>query len=309
MNQFLFIISLLSSAFVHGQVWCGGGPPEYIDFETSTPWDYTLTIDTISNPGNVWQIGQPQKTIIDSAYSWPNVIITDTVANYPVNDTSSFIIAHVDIGGYSDPSDTHWAEFGAWYWSETDSLNDFGLIEFSPDNGASWIDITDPVYDPYISWSTPKPTLTGSSGGWQYIYASLSELGFYFSVSLGDTILFKFTFISDSNPDAMDGLAFDSFSFCDGVEGIKENKLSNISSMAYPSPADQAVTIQFENPQSSSFELTIYDNAGQRILIKTGLNEENVTLDTGDMPSGMYHYYLANSKDRKWTAGKFTVNR
>ncbi|HEY0030587.1 MAG TPA: hypothetical protein VGC65_07505, partial [Bacteroidia bacterium] len=52
-------------------------------------WGYELYIDTISNPGNVWQIGPPQKNTFTGAVSSPNVIVTDTLNYYPVNDTSS----------------------------------------------------------------------------------------------------------------------------------------------------------------------------------------------------------------------------
>ncbi|MDA3953800.1 MAG: transposase [Bacteroidales bacterium] len=34
----------------------------------------------------IWQIGTPNKTFFDSAYSSPNAIITDTVNYYPINN-------------------------------------------------------------------------------------------------------------------------------------------------------------------------------------------------------------------------------
>lgn len=41
---------------------------------------------------NCWQIGHPQKTIFNTAYSPVNVMITDTVNAYPANDTSSLLL-------------------------------------------------------------------------------------------------------------------------------------------------------------------------------------------------------------------------
>src|ERR1700747_2873685 len=55
---------------------------------------HNLYDDTISNPLNIWQIGSPHKPVFASAYTNPNVIVTDTANHYPVNDTSSFIISH-----------------------------------------------------------------------------------------------------------------------------------------------------------------------------------------------------------------------
>ena len=49
-------------------------------------------IDTTTYHHNIWQIGAPHKTVFSAAYTAPNVIITDTVNHYPVNDTSVFTI-------------------------------------------------------------------------------------------------------------------------------------------------------------------------------------------------------------------------
>src|SRR5690606_28661361 len=49
---------------------------------------HRLQIDT----GSIWQIGPPQKSVFDSAATNPNVIVTDTINTYPINDTSSFTV-------------------------------------------------------------------------------------------------------------------------------------------------------------------------------------------------------------------------
>jgi hypothetical protein len=51
-----------------------------------------LNIDVASNPNNIWQIGPPQKAVLNNSNSSPNVIITDTINSYPITDTSSFTI-------------------------------------------------------------------------------------------------------------------------------------------------------------------------------------------------------------------------
>ncbi len=92
---FLFIITLTFS-LVHGQY----GSLIYTDtinFETSHNW---VHLDT-SITNNIWRIGIPSKTYLDSAYSIPYAIITDTINNYPINNYSYFdIIIDDSIGGW-----------------------------------------------------------------------------------------------------------------------------------------------------------------------------------------------------------------
>src|SRR5436190_5992473 len=138
------------------------GQDYYINFD-SFDQDFNLHfyLDTI-NSNNDWQIGKPNKTNFNSAYSLPNVIITDTLSSYKVNDTSIFYL-------------THRREFGDamglylefQYKIESDSLNDFGFVEYSINGGQDWINLTDTLYKiGYIS----SPVFTGTSLNWQYAH-------------------------------------------------------------------------------------------------------------------------------------------
>ncbi|MBN1186802.1 MAG: hypothetical protein JXB49_31275 [Bacteroidales bacterium] len=146
-----------------------------------------LTIDTISNPNNIWQVAAPQKGEFIHAFSVPNVIITDSVNSYPVNDTSSFIITNVALGEGFD--NQHTVILEGQYFVDSDSLQDYGKIEFSPDNGATWVDLfhdTVPVSEWY--WLFDKPVLTGKSNGWKSFGLNLAPLGAVFDINHGDTV-------------------------------------------------------------------------------------------------------------------------
>ncbi len=92
----LLIITVMVLSVSYGQTCGVGSPADEFNFDNGiTPPNYWLWIDTVSNPNNIWQIGSPQKTVISSAHSAPNVIITDTVNTYPPNNTSVFIIGHL----------------------------------------------------------------------------------------------------------------------------------------------------------------------------------------------------------------------
>jgi len=56
--------------------------------DTSKYNSLLISLDTAKQ--NVWQIGAPHKHYFDSAYSRPNVIVTDTSLPYPINNNSYF---------------------------------------------------------------------------------------------------------------------------------------------------------------------------------------------------------------------------
>src|SRR5687767_10238215 len=104
-----------------------------VSFETPTT---SIVIDTVG--GNLWQIGKPQKAFFDTAHSGINAILTDTLNDYPSNDTSSFIYIITD--PYTLTCLTC-MEFSHKY--DMDSPGDKGLIDASYNGGASWIAVKD----------------------------------------------------------------------------------------------------------------------------------------------------------------------
>lgn len=290
LNLAMTMISITS----FGQVTCGNiASPEEWNFDDGfTPSGYSLQIDTVTYPNNIWQIGAPQKNVINSAFSPPNVIITDKSDQYPPNDTSVFLFKHIDQGGYSTP---HSAELAGYYMVNSDSLNDYGTIEISLDQGTTWINlITDTFYTSFYQWFTPKPTLTGNSKGWVNFWVHLADLGQAFNVNLHDTIIFKFTFISDSISDTLDGLAYDNFQFCDGVEGIKEILSDNLI-VVYPNPTHDLLFIERRiQPQNESVK--IYNLTGQIVFEDKNFKEKFVDIKKIKLKDGFYFLYYSDAK-------------
>tara|TARA_B100000678_G_C18161261_1_gene483134 strand:- start:14 stop:934 length:921 start_codon:yes stop_codon:yes gene_type:complete len=275
-------------------------------FEDSTCME-SFSFDTLSNPNNIWQIGVPQKNTFDSAYSASHAILTDTVNPYPTNDTSTFIITHRTSDGFPSP---HTVFIDGYYQVNSDSLNDYGIIEFSPDNGVTWIDlINDTLYSSYYEWWSVygKPVLTGNSNGWQHFHVELSKLGPVFNIQFQDTVKYRFTFISDNKYDSLDGLIFDDLYFQDYTEGIGELSGSSFSSNAYPNPAKNEIQIQFEKTNNSSFNLTVYDISGRQIWNQEVTTESPVKVNTSRFKSGVYHYHLVSQTENKWSTGKFII--
>ena len=235
MKGVLALIAVFSAQIIHSQIvnddWC------FDPFSacSSSPTEANLYIDYVNNPSNIWQIGSPQKTTFTMAQSAPNVLVTDSINAYPINDTSAFYIGYFT----TEPSNSiHWDIFDLSfsYYVDCDSLTDKGLIEFSVDNGTTWIDlINDPNYSSYLNWSdfgtnagNNPPILTGSSGGWRYAVVVMDLLAQTLNIPAGSYIQWRFSFVSDSIQNNRDGLMFDNINLTIAPPvGIVDHNISN----------------------------------------------------------------------------------
>jgi hypothetical protein len=309
-------IFLLSIYFIFGiqfsqaQYWLP------INFEQPSP-----NIKNDTNPGNIWQIGQPSKTVFDSAYSVPNAIVTDTLLPYPVNNHSSFIIT---------------IKAQEWFWGSpsslsffhrfnTDSGNDGGYIDVSYNGGVKWQNI---IYDtiltscpmyPYVDslpWLNNMytksdtinggiPAFTGNSNGWQQ-----SSITWLFCLGVKtwppDSVMFRFNFISDSLQTNKDGWMVDNITFnssiCSGV--IQANGNNKFQSRISPNPSQTQALLQFDNPLNQSFNLNIYNEFGNQIYT-ANTSKNYFLIPSIKFNKGYYTYQLYSEK--KLSTGKFIV--
>ena len=269
-----------------------------LDFEDTAALHH-LRIDTVSNLNNIWQVGAPQKTIFTNAYSNPNVIVTDTINPYPINDTSSFTIVNVAGDGFTYP---HTASLIGEYSVNSDTLTDFGTIEFSPDNGTSWYDIiNDTFITNHIYVQQHWISLTGNSNGWQQFYVNLAPLGPLFNIQLGDTVLWRFTFISDNIQTNKDGLMFDNLYFEDYVEGIPEIQNDNLISIS-PNPTSNELRI-YKSNVSDSQKVQVLNYRGQ--VLYDNSNFIGDMIDIRQLPNGIYLLKYAATK--YFSVKKFVV--
>lgn len=299
-KSFSLLLICLTSSLAFPQSW---EEDYYLNFEEPQYFDH-LSIDTFNFPDNTWQIGPPQKITFNNADSEPNVIVTDTLNSYPANNTSIFYIKNLGSKGSMYGLEI----FAGFYYVRSDSLNDYGLIEFSPDNGTTWIDlINDTVFELNIDWWTQKPVLTGNSGGWVHFEVMLEDIGSACNMQFGDTIIYKFTFSSDSINENLDGLMYDSFLFWEFIEGISEIRFKPLETDIFPNPSSRNFTIKFKNPRDDSFQLNIYNASSKLMISKEGIEGTQVEFGKDSFPAGIYFYKLTNSNRNERGWGKFIV--
>lgn len=297
--------------FLFGLVSYLGLSQHAISFEDDSDVGYSdFFIDTISNPDNIWQIGPPQKTFFNEAASMPNVIVTDTLNSYPINDTSSFIIKHQAFQGF-----TGWGaslEFNVSV--QTDSLNDYGKIEFSPDNGESWVLISDDTLT-YFSPSSGEmenwpfygfsvPALTGKSS-WTNFTIYLGGVEEIFDIAYyDDTVQFRFTFISDGVGESLDGLMYDDIIIWDPLlSDIDELSTSAIE--LYPNPVNSTLFIREVPTQDFPITVNLYNQLGQKLSDQHFEQQGGeLELDCSSIPRGLYFYQILNEENDLLKAGK-----
>ncbi len=263
-----------------------------------TTYKQSIIIDKILNPNNIWQIGKPQKNIFTSAYSIPNAIVTDTLNSYPNNDSSKFIIRHK----VQHPGSYCGTSIFAYYKVNTDTLNDFGKIEFSFNKGYTWMNILTDTNLIEHDFPYTAPVFSGNSYVWKSIHFRVHSI---YNTQTGDTVLFRFTFFSDNIQTNKDGLMFDNIQIDDCGEGIEELSYDFINSKIFPNPVNNNVLIEFDNKNNSSFEITLLNNSGKVVRNITDIRQSTVNINIQELSSGIYFYKLISKIDKKNSFGKF----
>ena len=264
----------------------------YFDGDTSN--HIRLILDPADS---VWQVGPPDKIIFDSAASNPNVLITDTVNPYPVNDTSTATIA-------IDPNYFYWGIL-AIQWKQKLDLEykaDGGVVEFSNDNGLTWINAFDSpyIYNFYGYDAVNRDTLpngewafTGIDNAWKDIWLCMD-----YSFVHNDTLRVRFVLKSDSSDTQQEGWMIDNLlthiTQIHTVEEIEQEEYLKV----YPTVTNDIVHIQGKKLDVFHIieEIQVVDTQG-RVVREHGKAPTKFYLHLGDLPAGMYYLKVKTNLD------------
>jgi len=252
----------------------------YITFDNPTNL-FRIKIDT-SNPGNIWQIGKPDKQFFKKAHSLPNDIITDSINPYPVNNNSIFYLG-INLP-YPNPGWYQETDFSFFYKMDSDTINDYGKIEFSLDTGQTFYNLLR-TYSFHVTDSTGNIianygngdtiVFSGKTNGWYQFYSTLILL------PSPDTIIFRFTFHSDSNQNDHDGWMIDDIGWFTWWEGIQENFYDF---KIFPNPAKDILQIDSKRKIK---EVSVITELGQTLL-KNSITNMPVILNIRSIDNGLY---------------------
>lgn len=124
-----------------------------------------------------------------------------------------------------------------------------------------------------------------------------------FDIEFNDTVLIKFTFISDESSESLDGLAFDNFQFCDGTEGINEVLNNNLIKI-YPNPVSDILYID-RKTESSHEIIQIISCSGETLYSKSNFKSNYINLKEIGLVNGIY--FLKYSDTKSYTIRKIIV--
>lgn len=285
-RQLFAILCTLLTSIVFGQnpviIYYGMGPDLNFDSEPAKTYFY---IDTATN--NTWQIGQPQKTFMDNAFTVPNALITDTISFYPTDNYSTVNMKLYITQPFVDVFFMH--KF------DTDTLQDGGSIELSIDD-STWHNLHDSTYwaaNNHQAWSgtnfyskndtvvslNNKPGFSGKSDGWISSYFIFSRPN---DSILLDTLRLRFVFASDSTNTNKEGWVIDNISIYAYHMGIGECNLTDYQ--IYPNPTSGI--IRFSNLKNEIRQLSVYNSIGQCVWIIK--NPDQDSIDLTSLNSGLY---------------------
>lgn len=271
---------------------------QYFDGADTIPF-YSIAVQLDTSSSNVWQIGPPQKNIFDSASTAPNVIVTDTINYYPVNNYSAFTIS-VDA-----------SVFGPWgimalQWKQKLDLDlhqDGGFIEYSLDTGQTWHNaFNDPqVYNFYGFDTINKDTLnnglvafSGTDSTWKDIWLCFDN-SFLQSFPM---MLFRFSLVSDSTDNQKEGWMIDNMishiTTIHTAGGPQQEEYLRV----YPNSTSGILYIEAKKLQEYHVieHMELYASDG-RLLQKYGLAPTKYFIDISKYPDGVYYLKITTNKE------------
>ncbi len=254
---FIFIFTVLNS---RGQ----GYIQEWFEYPNDH-YRNLIRIDTAHHAHNIWQIGKPAKAVLDSAFSYPYAIVTDTLHTYPANDTSVFFVDYpVRFWPYI-------CNFYFLYKLDIDSSSKV-KIELTGDRGVSWIDplVSDTAY--HLYWGGTKPSFDTNRANWSTFDLNMENWARAYAggpdtfphYRTADTITFRFTFISGSDTSVhRDGWIMDNFRMQVGaMEGLVKATATDALMGLYPNPSNGSFYCDYQG--------NLFDDAQVAVLALNG---------------------------------------
>ncbi|MFT6176081.1 MAG: hypothetical protein ACJAZC_002667 [Cryomorphaceae bacterium] len=299
MKLIIFTVFTLICVSTFSQNWPGGdilNPRDTIFFSHSSE-----QIHIGETEENLWEIATPSKDYLDSAFSAPFAIITDSINDYPISNNSFFDFIPLQDEEFEFELQLF---IGFSHKFDTDTLKDGGFLTISFDNGETFQNVIDfpegQFYDGYpgdgtdeLNIYTETDTLfngergfSGRSDGW--VSTMLGWTVWPIQPNRGgstDTIRLRFNFISDTLENNREGWMIDDIYLFNIDVGSSTTNQNQIQFKLFPNPASKRIMVETEKDYQdlklevrsiTAKEITHFANgAGNR------LEADGIDLETG----------------------------
>jgi hypothetical protein len=259
---------------------------QYFDGADTALGSLTVDVDT-----SVWQVGAPNKALMDSAYTLPNALVTKLNGPYPGMPAG---FAYVNV-----PMDQSFFSILAIQWMQLIDLEngrDHGTLHFSIDDGNTWENaLSSPyTYSMYGYDETNIDTLddggigfTGTDSTWRNIWFCMD--GFFLS-SLGvDTLQLRFGMIADTVQTDQEGWLIDNLLVAMTIaHTINETPLEHAVEV-FPSVTQGPITIEVRKEKEPQVitSIDVLDPKGG-VVMHHGYAPTRFRMDLSELPAGSY---------------------
>lgn len=262
---------------------------------------------------NIWQIGTPQKPFFGNALSVPHAIQTDSINSYPVNNHSVFILKFAN--NTVDATDWNRTELSFWHKYQMNALLDSGFIDYSIDNGLTWISMKDTYnvqgtngwFYSFFFWEspllqTPAPSLnenvvSGISSDWVF---SSYEWFWFLSVETNrdnftpDTMQVRFSFNTDGLFDNYDGWIIDNIKVeKQWYSGTHSPENNPGTLQLYPNPASTVASFAYTGREIPQVQQVI--NMHGEVVKEYYMHNHQGKILLDHVPAGNYLFRIISS--------------
>lgn len=258
----------------------------------------SLFVHITPGANNIWQVGKPQKIIFDSAATLPNALVTDTINNYPANNTSRFTFSII-------PWATHGILGIQWMQKiDMEKKHSGGLVEFSVDNGVTFQSaFNNPhVYNFFGFDPSNQDTLlsgeyafSGTDSGWKDVWLCYDMSW----LSMVDSIIVRYTFKSDGLS-GKEGWMIDNMNaHVTIIHPVKETQHNDYFNV-YPNPAKNIVHIELNKMESFHIieNMQLINSAG-KVVQEWNNIPTRYWIDVSKYAAGMYYLKIKSNLKTK----------
>ncbi len=255
-----------------------------------------IKVDTSGS--KLWQIGGTLKPVFSDTTSVFRGIMTDTLHPYPANADDVFTL-HFSAAP-TNPTIEIWHEYN------TNIGHAGGIIEYSPDTGATWVNVVKcwSIYGANLYQATDT-LLTGEPAFMGTEQKQVTSI--FFTNCLGEknaqtncytvnqpmNMLIRFRFVSDSLIDSLSGWKIDSFKIITSTCGSAVTNVSRQTQLIVkPSPSYNGFFYLPELNRPDQHHITVYDSRG--VLLFTG--PYSTTIDISKYAMGLYFYMITGAE-------------
>ncbi|MEI7597024.1 MAG: GEVED domain-containing protein [Bacteroidota bacterium] len=209
-----------------------------------------------------WELGTPQGTVINSAYSPSKSWVTDLDANYTSNCTEYLYTPYFNFQGITN------ATLSFYQWIQSESSSDGGKIEYTINNGQTWLALGTVGAANSTNWYDGN---IGGSGAWYGLNTAWEQSSIQLTALNNQTnpVQFRFKFTSNGSVN-YNGWAIDNFA----ITKVSIPQDAGVVSITQPSTATQTssdVTVQvlasnYGTAQITSMNIGYSVNGGTAVV-------------------------------------------